>query len=246
MLEDFYNSNKDILKYIAINQSLYGKYNFAGVHQDEPDPVPNFYIKNRRRNLFDVDNEHKFTETEKEREEYKLLEKHFNEKVSDYLPRPHNLLQVVEVGLEKKYLATNIIAEVLEQIYNQERFFVLNLVDDFNWLFRPSAYHALQYADLKKLDYKMPPYHMALCRLFMKFDGHKIKKGFKVAGTNTYTMRKHNFLPEKINFPDFVCTKITGTSVEGVKNFKQYMRAHDYDRTYFHNEDFMKDLWMHT
>lgn len=37
---------------------LYGKFNFAGVHDDEPIPVPNFEIKNRKRKFYDVDNEH--------------------------------------------------------------------------------------------------------------------------------------------------------------------------------------------
>ena len=65
---------------------------------------------------------------------------------------------------------------------------MLNLVDDYNWFFRPSCFIGLQYADLKKLNYMIPPYHMALCRMFMKFDGHKIKRGFKVASSSVYTI----------------------------------------------------------
>lgn len=61
---------------------------------------------------------------------------------------------------------------------------------------------------------------MALCRMFMKFDGHMIKKGFKVASTSTFTIRKHCFEPEKINFPDFVASKITGTNLKGLTSYK--------------------------
>ena len=55
VLEDFYNSNQHLLEKIPIDLSIYGKFNFAGVHDEEPDPAYNFEIKNRRRKFFDVD-----------------------------------------------------------------------------------------------------------------------------------------------------------------------------------------------
>ena len=85
---------------------------------------------------------------------------------------------------------------------------MLVLVDDFNWLFRPSVHWGLQYADLKKLNHQIPPYHMALARLFMKFDGHMIARGFKAAAVSTFSIVKHNFEPEKINFPDHVGVRL--------------------------------------
>ena len=102
------------------------------------------------------------TEVEKTKEEYIKLEPFLNETVKEHLPEPKNLKEIMEIGLKKPYLATNILAEVIEQIYNQEDIFVLSLVDDFNWLFRPTVHWAMQYADLKKLNHKIPPYHMAL------------------------------------------------------------------------------------
>ena len=47
----------------------------------------------------------------------------------------------------------------------------------------------------------IPPYHMAHCRMFMRFDGHKIKNGLKITGSSHRHLYKHIFNPEKINFP---------------------------------------------
>lgn len=70
VLDDFYQSNEHLLDQIPMDLSIYGKYNFVGVHDDEPAPVYNFDIKNRRRNFYDVDEEFKITESEQYREEY--------------------------------------------------------------------------------------------------------------------------------------------------------------------------------
>ena len=47
---------------MPVNLELYGKINYAGVHDDELDPVYNFEIKNRRRKFYDVDEENGVTE----------------------------------------------------------------------------------------------------------------------------------------------------------------------------------------
>lgn len=56
----------------------------------------------------------------------------------------------------------------------------------------------------------------------MKFDGHLIKKGFKVAGTCNFEINKHNFEPKKINFPESSCVKLNGVDYETFRNFKQF------------------------
>ena len=39
VLRDFAVSNKDLLNEFEIDLSLYGKFDFSGVHDDEPAPV---------------------------------------------------------------------------------------------------------------------------------------------------------------------------------------------------------------
>lgn len=84
------------------------------------------------------------------------------------------------------------------------------MVDDFNWFYRASEFPSLRYSDLKELNFHIPPYHMALCRLFMNLDGHQIRNGFKVVSSSVGTMIKHNFEPEKINFPDYIGVRLNG------------------------------------
>lgn len=54
------------------------------------------------------------TEVEKTKDEYIKLEPFLNETVKEHLPEPKNLMEIVEIGLKKPYLATNILAEVIE------------------------------------------------------------------------------------------------------------------------------------
>lgn len=70
--------------------------------------------------------------------------------------------------------------------------------------------------------------------MFMKADGHKMRFGFKVVSTSVWTIIKHNFTPEKINYPDFVAQRIDGTNVEGLKSFKEYCRMNGLDKTPCH------------
>lgn len=58
----------------------------------------------------------------------------------------------------------------------------------------------------------------------------------KIAATSCYTIRKHNFEPKKINYPNFITQKINGVGYEGMKNFKEYMRLFDLDDTLDHND----------
>lgn len=68
ILQDFLSSNDHILGKMQVNIDLYGKCNFAGVHEEEQNPVPNFEIKNRKRNFYDADEEFKITEIEMKKE----------------------------------------------------------------------------------------------------------------------------------------------------------------------------------
>ena len=47
----------------------------------------------------------------------------------------------------------------------------------------------------------VPPYHVAMCRLFMDLDGHRLKRGLKVVASSNYPLFKHKFDIEKIMLP---------------------------------------------
>ena len=94
------------------------------------------------------------------------------------------------------------------------------MIDDYNWIYRGSIHKSFRYSDQKELDFNIPPYHFALVRLFMNFDGHLIKNGFKIAASSNIGIMKHNFDLYKINFPDFVGVKLDGVGTEGVQNYK--------------------------
>lgn len=47
-LEFFAHANKELLSKIEVNQEIYGKMGYSGIHQDEPSPVPNTYYKRRQ------------------------------------------------------------------------------------------------------------------------------------------------------------------------------------------------------
>ena len=55
-----------------------------------------------------------------------------NYKLSDKLSDPKTLMQVVEYGINNPELATNAIAEVLEQLYKSDKFKTLITVDNYN------------------------------------------------------------------------------------------------------------------
>jgi hypothetical protein len=72
-------------------------------------------------------------------------------------------------------LATNAIAEILEQIYNQDNYHVLVTLDGFNHWLNPSLYSSFRYVNDPKVNGFIPPKDISLVRLLMKFDGHFLR-----------------------------------------------------------------------
>jgi hypothetical protein len=126
------------------------------------------------------------------------------------LPDPKKLTDIIDAGLKHPRLTINALYEVLEQLYNLESHRVLVVVDDFNWFFKDTAYPSFRYASIKGLNGTIPSYHMSFCRAFMKFDGHRIKNGFKIVASGASTMHKHKFNPDKINFAQGYSFKVEG------------------------------------
>ena len=189
-----------MLKLIDVDLSIYGKYNSAGIHQNEPEPVPNFYIAERDVHFYDSD----WFITEEEMEYMEKLTEILKVSCGSELPNPKNLREIAKSGINDWKLAISSLAEILNQLYNQTQVDVMILMDDYNWCFRNSGFKSFRYSSIKKLNSSIPPEHMALIRLFMKFDGHKLRRGFKIFGNSNRTIPKHFFSPDNsFKFKDF-------------------------------------------
>lgn len=96
----------------------------------------------------------------------------------EYLPKPKTLAEIAQYGIDNPLFATNALGEIIDQLYNQEEKNVLIAVDQYNDWFRPSEFRSFRYANENK--YYIPPQDLSLVRMFMNFDGHFIKNGFKL------------------------------------------------------------------
>ena len=242
LIEDLINTNKEILKSIPVNLDTYGFYSIVGVHDKEENPVPNFYIEDRQTYFYESD---KF----RSEEEMTLMareQEHLNVRLKDKLAQPKNLLEIAEFGFKNENFCTNCLAEILEQVYNTDKASVLVVIDDFNWFFRPTNNPAFYYFNVKSLSGQVPPYHVALCRLFMRFDGHLIKNGFKLAGTSNFSIARHLFEPHKINFPEEFCQKLEGMQLKDVENFLAYCYENGLDKEPDRNWEYYMSIWTET
>lgn len=238
MLKDIKQNNFHLLK-VHVKAHLYGEYNMSGVHNDEPNPVPNFYMEDRQTYFYESDrflSEQELIEINKHKEDT-------NYRLSDRLPSPRNLLEIVNFGIEHPLLAVNAVAELLEQLYNGTHP-LLVVVDDYNWFFRPSDYRSFRYADLTGSNSTVPAYHLALARLFMKFDGHRIRNGFKLAASSNYPEIRHFFSPEKINFPRPFAVEMKGLEQKFAKNFWYYCYSNKIDITGEKDPEYATLSWM--
>jgi len=55
-----------------------------------------------------------------------------NYRLSDKLTDPKLLINIVEEGINNPEIATNAIAEVLEQLYNSDKYKTMIAVDNYN------------------------------------------------------------------------------------------------------------------
>ena len=226
--------------------SLYGKYNASGVHENDPEPVPNYYDPERK--VFFKDFERFYHPQEKSvmDEEDKVIEIPLGKK----LKNPKTLLDIVQYGIDHSLYSNNAIYELLEQLYNLESHNVLICVDEYNFLFRPSKYPSFRYSNDKFLKGRIPPYHMSLCRAFLHFDGHKIKNGFKiVASSITDHLDRHKFIPDDIYFPKGYDFLMKGLLLDDYRSLLEYYHNVKMWRPSEKEEDDgneIESLWMQT
>ena len=84
--------------------------------------------------------------------------------------------------------------------------------DAFNWFYRPSSFKSFRYFNDNGLYGRVPPQHIAISRLFMHLDGHRIKRGLKVVTSSNHPLHNHTFDIEKIMLPKGKKSAIQSTS----------------------------------
>jgi len=197
LLKDFKLTNLSKLEKVRVRPELYGKFSMAGVHDDEEDPNPVVWLEDRK--VWSNDWEQFVTDDQ--RSEIKKIEPIEKTRLGEFLKEPKTVLDIVNFGIGNEDYALNALAEALHQLYNTEDAHFLMVVDQYNEFFKPSKYPSFRYANFKELKTHIPPYHIALCRALMKFDGHKIKNGFKLCSTWLTPYFNHKVTPEQMMVP---------------------------------------------
>lgn len=100
---------------------------------------------------------------------------------------------------------------MLQQVYESNQL-VLEVVDDFSWLYRGTVFKNYKYYNDSHLFGDIPPYHIAHMRYFVNLDGHKLKRGLKVVASSIGHLYKHHFDIKKIMLPQGNAPPIQSTS----------------------------------
>ena len=193
-LEEFRTTNGHLLKDMGVKGEIYGKMDLTGTHEEEYEPVPNIYYQDRQTYFNEV------TEKFGERVEVEF-DTRPKWRLTDVCKSPKSVLEIVNAGIENPEYATCAMGEVLRQVYESDRA-VLEVVDDFSWLYRRSVHRFYKYFNDRDLFGSIPPYHLAHCRFFVNLDGHKIKRGLKLVASSIGSLYKHHFDIKKIMLPE--------------------------------------------
>ena len=194
-LQDLNVSNQQKFEEIKVDLDLYGKFDMTGISDDEPEPCPRIW-DNQRKVWSDAWKQHL---TDFELKEIAENTPKMMERISDHLKEPKTLSEIAEYGINNSDQAISAIAEILNQLYNQDQTNVLVAIDGYSDWFRPSMYKSFRYPSKR---YFIPPYDIALPRLLMKFDGHFIRNGFKLCTSTQESYFGHLFTPDLIDSPE--------------------------------------------
>jgi hypothetical protein len=217
-LIDFKIINYNLLKEIPVDLNDYGKYNIVGVKDTDPEPNP--VLWDDRKQVY-TDSWKEFN-TVPEEEIIMQDSPDHNLRIKDILPNPTNLLDIVNAGIKEERLGTSAIAEILNVLRKNEKYKSMFLVDNYNEFFMPSCYPSYKYANYKDSSGRIPPHDIALCRMFMKFDGHLYKQGVKICSITLGKYDRHQFKPELLNFPKGYDYKVDNLQLNDYRNAMHY------------------------
>lgn len=142
--------------------------------------------------------------------------------MSDKLRDPKKLIDIVDEGIRNPEVSISAFGEVLEQLYRNDKYQTMISLDGFNTFFQPSRYPSFRYENNKHYKGCIPPYDLALARLLMKFDGHFIRNGVKVAATSHHRFFNHTMKPSDIRFPDGYHQQVSNLKLNDFRNAMKY------------------------
>lgn len=202
-----------------VNLKRYGKFDMTGVKDGDPEPCPRVWDPLRqcwsddwKGFLYDV--------------EWKFLEQRYKEinyRLADKCPEPTKMIEFIDIALEDGNLATNAIAEILDQVYNQDEHHVLVTLDGYNTWLKPTEYQSFRYTNDPSLKGSVPPKDIALIRLLLKFDGHFLRQGVKFVTTTHRKTFNHIMTPEMVHWFDGYQHRIPNLTLDEFRhclNFK--------------------------
>jgi len=144
-------------------------------------------------------------------------------RVSEKIPEPKNLLELINFALDENHIyGTNVLCEVVEQLYNTDATNVMVLVDEYNEFFKQSSYESFKYVNMRDADGTIAPWDLSLARLFMRFDGHRIRNGVKIMATSEYRHKFRTFSPEKINLEKRHVYEVERLEVDDFRSLIRY------------------------
>lgn len=170
----------------------YGRINSAGIRDGEQEPLPILWDEGRK--VFT--NSWKIYNPDEEASITKNCPEQFK-RISDYIPEPRSLLEIMNYGIENPDFATNAFAVVLSVLNQSKQVKTMILIDEYNELFRETEHNSYKFANRHKG--KIPPYALATIRLIMSFDGHLMYNGFKAVALSQSRYQRHKVDPSVFN-----------------------------------------------
>jgi len=131
-------------------------------------------------------------------------------------------MEIVELGINEPRLATSCLGEILQQLYHSDKHKVLIAIDGYNDWLKPTEYPSFRYDNDKGAKGWIPPHDMAAIRMLMKFDGHRIRNGFKLMATTHYRQFNHIAPPHMMNFFDGYTCQVENLCLNDFRNMLMY------------------------
>ena len=101
-------------------------------------------------------------------------------------------------------------------------------VDCYNDFFRRSEMESFVYANHR---YRIPPAHLALVRLFLRFDGHLIRNGMKVCASSQNHYYNSKFNAKMIDFIKGYHHEVEPMKLNDMRNFIHYLMITEWTDT---------------
>jgi len=110
----------------------------------------------------------------------------------------------------------------------------------------PSAFITFRYENQRHFNGRIPPYHLALCRLFIRFDGHFIRNGVKICATSHKHQFNHIATPEDLGLFQGYGHRVENLALNDFRNAMYYYTLTGWMAESYHEEWKLENLFMET